>query len=376
MSEDTVAWSGNCVVLEVVGERWAIVGGGDQGQGTEHDLKVVYVEMEEKWSIFSNALPGGVLVSRISPETKLKKLARAFVHIDKYGAKFRDDGKADAFMKAVDKAKKGEVPKKKKERTLSLRGSSSPRPSRQSSSLSSRSGVNDDIEQLLIEAKEDRDLIKRELAEIKMSLVRIEISLGTSPGQSAGGGGTQGLRATLSANQNSSSPQPSRPPTSAPGPPPAPPSGAPPPPPPAGAPPQPRGPPPPSGGPPPPPPPTGGPPPPPPSSGPPPPPSAGPPPPPPPSGGPPPPPGPPGGGGPPPPPPPAPAVKTGGGGGAGMSLAEQLAAKKAAGLKKAGGEGGGGGAAPPPKPAAPPKMDMFEEMRLKREKMKKKAEEN
>ena len=42
---------------------------------------------------------------RISPETKLKKLARAFVHIDKYGAKFRDDGKADAFMKAVDKAK-------------------------------------------------------------------------------------------------------------------------------------------------------------------------------------------------------------------------------------------------------------------------------
>ena len=49
---------------QVVGERWAIVGGGDQGQGTEHDLKVVYVEMEEKWSIFSNALPGGVLVSR------------------------------------------------------------------------------------------------------------------------------------------------------------------------------------------------------------------------------------------------------------------------------------------------------------------------
>ena len=89
MSEDTVQWAGNCIILEVghintctfykcgcsmsylccqvVGERWSIVGQsgpGDQGQTTEHDLKLVYLEVEEKWSIFSNALPGGVLVSR------------------------------------------------------------------------------------------------------------------------------------------------------------------------------------------------------------------------------------------------------------------------------------------------------------------------
>ena len=53
--------------MQVVGERWSIVGqsgSGDQGQAAEHDLKVCYLELEEKWSIFSNALPGGVLVSR------------------------------------------------------------------------------------------------------------------------------------------------------------------------------------------------------------------------------------------------------------------------------------------------------------------------
>jgi hypothetical protein len=43
----------------------------------------------------------------VNPETKLKKLARAFIHIDKYGAKFRDDNKAEAFIKAVEKAKYG-----------------------------------------------------------------------------------------------------------------------------------------------------------------------------------------------------------------------------------------------------------------------------
>lgn len=368
-----VQWSGNCIILEVVGERWSIVGQsgpGDQGQTTEHDLKLVYMELEEKWSIFSNALPGGVLVSRVNPETKLKKLARAFIHIDKYGAKFRDDNKAEAFIKAVEKAKKGEIPKKKKQ--LSIRGSASPRPSRKSSSISmSSGGGTDDIAQLLIEAKEDRDLIKRELAEIKMSLVRIEISLGTSPGQSAGGG-SQGLRAVLSSNQTtaqtrgppppSAGPPPPAPPSGGPPPPPAPSAGPPPPsmgppPPPSGGPPPPRGPPPPSGGPPPPPPPSGG-----------------PPPPPAPSGGPPPPPGPPGGGGPPPPPPPAAGIAKPSGGG-GMSLAEQIAAKKAGGLKKSGGDGGGG-AAPPPKAAAPPKMDMFEEIRRKAELRKKNAENN
>eukprot|EP00092_Neocalanus_flemingeri_P030140 GFUD01032718.1.p1 GENE.GFUD01032718.1~~GFUD01032718.1.p1 ORF type:complete len:371 (-),score=144.40 GFUD01032718.1:64-1176(-) len=364
MNEDnTVQWSGNCLVLEVVGERWSIVGQSgptDQGQTTEHDLKLCYLEQEEKWSIFTNALPGGVLVSRLSPETKLKKLARAFVHIDKYGAKFRDDNKAEAFLKAVEKAKKGEIPKRKKKLSVNenKRGSASPLPSRQSSSRSSN-GSGDDIAQLLMEAREDRDLIKRELAEIKMCLVRIEISLGTSPGQSADGGGSQGLRATLASSQpsrtNHVAPAQTRgppPPASGP-PPPAPPSSGPPPPPApsAGPPPPSRGPPPPSGGPPPPPP------------------SGGPPPPPPPSGGPPPPPGPPGGGGPPPPPPPAAGIAKVGGGG-GMSLAEQLAARKAGGLKKAGGDGG---TAPAPKAAPPPKMDMFEEIRKKAEMRKKNA---
>merc|ERR1719244_211579 len=276
MGDDHVAWSGNCIILEVVGERWAIVGQSgpaDQGQTTEHDLKLVYLEDEEKWSVYSNALPGGVLISRVNPETKLKKLARAFIHIDKYGAKFRDDNKAEAFLKAVEKAKKGEVPKKKRGK-LSIRGSASPRPVRNSASSSG----GEDIAQLLIEAQEDRELIKKELAEIKMSLVRIEISLGTSPGQTSGGG-SQGLRAALTSSSMSTSqsagppaPRAPAPATSAPGgPPPPPPStGGPPPPPPPSSGPPPSSvapPPPPAGGPPPPPPPSGGPPPPPPPSG-------------------------------------------------------------------------------------------------------------
>ena len=33
------------------------------------------------------------------------KLASKFVHVDKYGAKFRDDATADAFIKQMEKAK-------------------------------------------------------------------------------------------------------------------------------------------------------------------------------------------------------------------------------------------------------------------------------
>ena len=44
-------------------------------------------------------------MSRVGPDTKLKKLARAFVHVDKYGVKFRDDTKADTFIKHLEKAK-------------------------------------------------------------------------------------------------------------------------------------------------------------------------------------------------------------------------------------------------------------------------------
>ena len=76
-----------------------------------------------------------------------------------------------------------------------------------------------------------------------------------------------------------------------------------------------------------------------------------------------PPPPPPGGGAPPPPPPPPP--PSGGGAGGGMTLAQQLAAKK---LKNSGNSGEGGGDSEQPKAASkPPPMDMFAEMRMKRE---------
>ena len=50
-------------------------------------------------------MASGLLVPRIGPDTKLKKLARAFVHVDKYGVKFRDDAKSDTFIKHLEKAK-------------------------------------------------------------------------------------------------------------------------------------------------------------------------------------------------------------------------------------------------------------------------------
>ena len=44
-------------------------------------------------------------MAKITGETRLKKLASKFVHVDKYGAKFRDDATADAFIKQMEKAK-------------------------------------------------------------------------------------------------------------------------------------------------------------------------------------------------------------------------------------------------------------------------------
>ena len=53
----------------------------------------------------SSVILGGMLLDKIHQATKVEKLAKAFVHIEKYGVKFSDDKKADAFMKAVEKAK-------------------------------------------------------------------------------------------------------------------------------------------------------------------------------------------------------------------------------------------------------------------------------
>ena len=69
------------------------------------DLEICYLEKKKVWCLMSSVIKGGVLLDKILLGTKMEKLANAFVHIDKYGVKFTDDKKADAFMKAVDKAK-------------------------------------------------------------------------------------------------------------------------------------------------------------------------------------------------------------------------------------------------------------------------------
>ena len=48
---------------------------------------------------------GGVLIPKLTMDTVVKKLARAFINVDKYGVKFKDDSVADNFQKQVEKAK-------------------------------------------------------------------------------------------------------------------------------------------------------------------------------------------------------------------------------------------------------------------------------
>ena len=48
---------------------------------------------------------GGVLCPRLSQDTVVKKLARAFINVDRFGVKFKDDTIADNFHKQVEKAK-------------------------------------------------------------------------------------------------------------------------------------------------------------------------------------------------------------------------------------------------------------------------------
>ena len=60
---------------------------------------------DQTWCLQSPIVASGLLVPRIGPDTKLQKLARAFVHVDKYGVKFRDDAKSDTFIKHLERAK-------------------------------------------------------------------------------------------------------------------------------------------------------------------------------------------------------------------------------------------------------------------------------
>ena len=66
---------------------------------------IFYQDKEQIFSLRGSAIPGDPLVAKITGETRLKKLASKFVHVDKYGAKFRDDATADAFIKQMEKAK-------------------------------------------------------------------------------------------------------------------------------------------------------------------------------------------------------------------------------------------------------------------------------
>ena len=103
---------------------------------------VIICPQDQSWCLQSPVLASGL---RIGPDTKLKKLARAFVHVDKYGVKFRDDAKSDTFIKNIEKAKyhsihrfthqyfvahkfserKGEPPRKKKMSMIHILGSGS-----------------------------------------------------------------------------------------------------------------------------------------------------------------------------------------------------------------------------------------------------------
>ena len=71
-------------------------------------VKVFFLErppQDQTWCLQSPVVASGLLVPRIGPDTKLQKYARAFILVDKYGVKFRDETKSDNFFKYLERAK-------------------------------------------------------------------------------------------------------------------------------------------------------------------------------------------------------------------------------------------------------------------------------
>ena len=95
--------------MQIVDQTWVVVGSKGDSSKKENqkwgDLELCYLHQEKVWCLLSSVILGGTLIDKIHQGTKVEKLAKAFVHIEKNGVKFHDDKKADAFMKAVDKAK-------------------------------------------------------------------------------------------------------------------------------------------------------------------------------------------------------------------------------------------------------------------------------
>ena len=89
----------------MVDKKWSIVSTSGQSDSEPKEVELCFLEDSQSWILCSNSVSDSVLVPKIHHDTRAAKHGKAFVNVDKFGLKFKDDSQADNFLKAVEIAK-------------------------------------------------------------------------------------------------------------------------------------------------------------------------------------------------------------------------------------------------------------------------------
>ena len=89
----------------MVDKKWSIVSTLGQTDSEPKEVELCFLEDSHSWILYSNSVSDSVLVPRIQQDTRAAKHGKAFVNVDKFGLKFKDDSQADTFLKALEIAK-------------------------------------------------------------------------------------------------------------------------------------------------------------------------------------------------------------------------------------------------------------------------------